>query len=158
MGDAPEPSTDVVNFSAMDWTFSEQVLGEARKAFNASWIRRHGYADGSVALWKDQRKIDHDIYCVDEFRTKFYDDAVSATVIDDTTTRIYVHVADVDSVVRSNGEMDRVACERGESMYLPRRPFHMIPPMAMEAASFSPVLYAEGLSIAMDVDNETGGK
>mmetsp|Transcript_12012 Transcript_12012/g.50191 ORF Transcript_12012/g.50191 Transcript_12012/m.50191 type:complete len:236 (-) Transcript_12012:744-1451(-) len=41
-------------------------------------------------------------------------------------------------------------------MYLPKRPFHMIPPAAMEAASFNPVLNGLAVSVAFDVELETG--
>jgi len=119
---------------------------------------RRGYADGSVALWRDQKRVDTDVYCVDEFSTRFYDDGLSAEILDEKTTRVYVHVADVDAVVQPRGDIDRIALARGESMYLPKRPFHMIPPAAMEAASFNPVLNGLAVSVAFDVELETGGR
>ncbi|KAJ8906124.1 hypothetical protein NDN08_002622 [Rhodosorus marinus] len=141
---------------ALDWTFPDAAVAEAKRVLEEQNNVRRGYADGSVALWRDQKRVDTDIYCVDEFSTRFYDDAVSAEILDERTTRVYVHVADVDAVVQPKGDIDRIALARGESMYLPKRPFHMIPPAAMEASSFNPVLHGLAVSVAFDVDLETG--
>lgn len=140
-----------------DFAFPESALKEAKNALKRHSERRRKYAAGAISLWRDQRLVEHNVYCVDEFRTKFYDDAVSVVSLGDGVTRVQVHVADVDAVVQAGGAMDQVAYDRGESMYLPRRPLHMIPPAAMEAASFSPVLFGFALTISLDIKNDTGG-
>eukprot|EP00190_Bangiopsis_sp_CCMP1999_P003756 CAMPEP_0198731778 /NCGR_PEP_ID=MMETSP1475-20131203/32098_1 /TAXON_ID= ORGANISM="Unidentified sp., Strain CCMP1999" /NCGR_SAMPLE_ID=MMETSP1475 /ASSEMBLY_ACC=CAM_ASM_001111 /LENGTH=703 /DNA_ID=CAMNT_0044494785 /DNA_START=64 /DNA_END=2175 /DNA_ORIENTATION=+ len=140
----------------LDWTFPEAALEEAKNMMTVAYKRRRGYADGSTAFRKDQRHVELDVYSIDEFRTKFYDDAISVERLGDSKCRLYVHVADVDAVVKPSSTVDEVALERCESMYLPKRPLHMLPPTAMEAASFSPTLPGEAISIVFDVDMKTG--
>jgi exoribonuclease R len=93
------------------------------------------------------------VYCIDDKNARFLDDALSVEVLKPgQLVRVYVHVADVDETVRSGSAMDELAKERGQSLYLPLKPLHMLPAAAMDAASFSTAFPTEGITAVVDLD------
>lgn len=66
-------------------------------------------------------------FTIDDSITNDFDDALSIDVHDDHT-QIGIHIADVASVIDPGTILDREACLRGSSLYLPRHKIHMFPP------------------------------
>ena len=89
---------------------------------------------------------------MDDKNTRFLDDAVSVQVVSSNVVRVFIHIADVDDVVRSGSSVDNLARERGFSLYLPLKPLHMLPAAVMEAASFSMMKPTKAVTISIDVD------
>lgn len=152
------------NRGVRDWTFSPPILAEARELRSNTHERRAHYMNGAISpqgprrlISRGSRQTTPRIYCVDDKSARFLDDALSIEHLKPgRLVRISVHVADVDEVVRSGSAMDRLAKERGESLYLPLKPLHMLPAAAMDAASFSTVVPTEAITASMEVDMVTG--
>ncbi|GAB0496999.1 hypothetical protein MMPV_008322 [Pyropia vietnamensis] len=143
------------------WTFPPDVLDESRRLRAAARRRRSGFATGATALGRGRRNClsaRGGVWAVDDTATRFLDDAFTIrrvrarSVADRDVWRVTVHIADVDAVVGAGTAMDKLAYERGESLYLPARPLHMLPAAAMEAAGFSKELPTETVAVQMDVD------
>lgn len=143
------------------WTFPPDVLDESRRLRAAARRRRSGFATGATAVGRGRRNClsaRGGVWAVDDPASRFLDDAFTVrrvrarSVADRDVWRVTVHIADVDAVVGAGTAMDTLACERGESLYLPARPLHMLPAAAMEAASFSKELPNETVAVQMDVD------
>ncbi len=66
-------------------------------------------------------------FTIDDSMTRDFDDALSIDVHDDHT-QIGIHIADVSSVINPGTALDREACLRGSSLYLPLHKIHMFPP------------------------------
>ncbi len=66
------------------------------------------------------------VFTIDDSITKDFDDALSIDVHDDHT-QIGIHITDVASVIDPGTILDREACLRGSSLYLPRHKIHMFP-------------------------------
>ena len=69
-----------------------------------------------------------DLYTItiDPIDAKDYDDAISI-ISKDNTIDLYIHIADVTSYVKYDGEIDKIARERANSYYLTERTIHMLP-------------------------------
>jgi exoribonuclease-2 len=65
-------------------------------------------------------------FTIDDSITNDFDDALSIDV-HDNHTQIGIHIADVASVIDPGTILDREACLRGSSLYLPRHKIHMFP-------------------------------
>jgi ribonuclease R len=70
-------------------------------------------------------------FTIDPVTARDFDDAISAEVIDDGTTRIWIHIADVSAFVPAGSLVDREAARRATSVYVPGR----VEPMLPEALS-----------------------
>jgi len=70
-------------------------------------------------------------FTIDPVTARDFDDAISAEVQKDGTTRIWVHIADVSAFVAPGSLVDREAARRGTSVYVPGR----VEPMLPEALS-----------------------
>jgi exoribonuclease-2 len=66
-------------------------------------------------------------FTIDDSITNDFDDALSIDV-HDVHTDIGIHIADVASVIDPGTVLDREACLRGSSLYLPQHKIHMFPP------------------------------
>ncbi|KAK1864585.1 hypothetical protein I4F81_007130 [Pyropia yezoensis] len=151
-----------IGFCVMSgWTFPPDVLDEARRLRAAARRRRSGFATGATAVGRGRRNClpsRGGVWAVDDPAARFLDDAFTIrrvrakSVADRDVWRVTVHIADVDAVVGAGTAMDTLACERGESLYLPARPLHMLPAAAMEGAGFSKELPTETVAVQMDVD------
>lgn len=148
-----------------EWTFSPQLLSEARDLRAAARDRRNAYArrEGSVCgkrrrsllFWPDGQP-GLKAYCVDDKSSRFLDDAISVQVLNDgSVIRLWCHIADVDEIVRTGSALDELAKERGQSLYLPLKPLHMLPAAAMDAASFSTSLPSEAITVMVEFDVES---
>jgi RNB domain len=153
------------NQAVRDWTFPPPILAEARDLRQSARDRRIRYVNGDSFVPQPRRNLIHGVdghppprvYCVDDKNARFLDDAFSIEVLEPgKLVRVCVHVADVDETVRSGSAIDELAKERGQSLYLPLKPLHMLPAAAMDAASFSTAFPTEGITAVMDVDVSTG--
>lgn len=148
-----------------EWTFPPSILAEARelrsqaRSLRMSYSRESDGQPGAPRRWFNSASSNQHtrIYCIDDRNARFLDDAVSIEILDPRRlVRVCVHIADVDAVVRSGSVIDELARERGQSLYLPLKPLHMLPAAAMDAASFSTNLPADALTAQMDLDITTG--
>lgn len=81
-----------------------------------------------------------DAYAIDDAGSQDPDDAISFDY-----GRIWVHVADVGSLVPPDGDLDLIARDRAANLYLPEQTVHMLPPelthrLALGLADESPAL------------------
>lgn len=145
----------------MEWTFSAEILAEARDIRSTTRARKRGYTMAKKAPFgKRRRSLLHppegqDVlrtYCIDEKSSRFLDDAISVRVLDGNLIRLWLHIADVDEIIKSGCALDEFAKERGQSLYLPLKPLHMLPAAAMDAASFSTSLPTEAITVMVDFD------
>lgn len=158
---APRPLLSSKDSVMSGWTFPPDVLDEARRLRAAARRRRSGFATGATAVGRGRRNClpsRGGVWAVDDPAARFLDDAFTIrrvrakSVADRDVWRVTVHISDVDAVVGAGTAMDTLACERGESLYLPARPLHMLPAAAMEGAGFSKELPTETVAVQMDVD------
>lgn len=164
-GKSVSSNTERVNISSRnipgkEWTFSPEILEEARELRVLSRERKSALLNqGKSSTEKRRRNLFRPkngepalkTYCVDEKSSRFLDDAISVEVLGDgSVIRLFVHIADVDEIVRSGSPIDELAKERGQSLYLPLRPLHMLPGAVMEAASFNTTFPTEAISIMVD--------
>lgn len=144
-----------------EWTFAPSLLAEARDIRTAAREKRKSYSETRTSRQNSKRRnLLHGqsairAYCIDEKSTRFLDDAVSIRVLDGgSIIRLWLHIVDVDEIVRSGSVLDTFAKERGQSMYLPLKPLHMLPAAAMDAASFSTSYPTEAVTVMIDLDAE----
>ena len=139
---------------APQWTFSAEALEAARNIRRASKEKRLMWHRGSIQSEPKRRNLldmAASVYCIDNRSTNFFDDALSIEILEDQkTVRVSVHIADVAGMIEQDSLLDKVARDRAQSMYLPLRPLHMIPPPAMESASFSEDLPTECITVEID--------
>lgn len=158
-----ERSAQVYKNQVRNWTFPPEILAEARELRVSARERRLSYMSlRNIAQMGKRRNFMKTspaqptrVYCIDDKASRFLDDAHSVHLLDGgTKVRIATHVADVDEVVKSGSPLDELARERGQSLYLPLKPLHMLPAAAMDAASFSPSIPTEAITVLIDFDLE----
>lgn len=92
-------------------------------------------------------------FTIDPVTAKDFDDAISAEELEDGRIRVWVHIADVTAFVRPATALDRVAFERGTSVYVPGAVEPMIPPaLSNEACSLVPGADRLAVTVEMDFD------
>ncbi len=92
-------------------------------------------------------------FTIDPTTAKDFDDAISALRLDDGCVRIWVHIADVSAFVRPGSPVDRVAMERGTSVYVPGKVEPMLPEaLSNEACSLVPGEDRLAVTVEMDFD------
>jgi len=95
-------------------------------------------------------------FTIDPVTAKDFDDAISAERLDDGRIRIWVHIADVSAFVRPGSPVDRVAMERGTSVYVPGKVEPMLPEaLSNEACSLVPGEDRFAVTVEMDFDGAT---
>jgi ribonuclease R len=90
-------------------------------------------------------------FTIDPPSAKDFDDAISASRLDDGAIRVWVHIADVAAHVRPGSALDREAFRRANSVYVPG----MVEPMLPEALSnraCSLVPGADRLAVTVELD------
>jgi len=142
---------------AKDSTFREDILESAKLLCEEARDKRIQWLRGIYDEDKDSARrnlMDEElsVYCVDDKNSNFLDDALSVEVLDDSRVRVCVHIADVSALIEEDSTLDLLARDRAQSMYLPLRPLHMLPPPVMEAASFSEKFPTEAITVAIEYD------
>ena len=122
----PDVARDVIEGLMIDRglrrSFDPAVEREAREAAAS------GQRDRASAR-RDLRAIP--TFTIDPASARDFDDAISASVEDDGSWRVWVHIADVSAFVSPRDLVDREAYRRGTSVYVPGA----VEPMLPEALS-----------------------
>ena len=120
IGFAHEPGVDmltIIKSYNLPEQFPDEVLTEGERAAAAD----------TTAEQKSRIDLTHECtYTIDPFDAKDHDDAISIS----KTGKGYclgVHIADVSYYVTEGSALDKEACERGNSVYLPGMVIPMIP-------------------------------
>lgn len=153
------PSSPNAN-TIRDWTFPAAILDEARELRTIARRKRLALIDAHQSSYFGRRTVIQStlqkpvrIYCVDDKHSRFLDDALSVRwLVVGRVVRLFLHVTDVDEVVKSGSAIDSLAKERGQSLYLPLKPLHMLPAAAMDAASFSSTFPTHAITVMIDFD------
>lgn len=143
------------------WTFPPLILGDAHKIRSRARARRSALQTVQ-SHWQDKttrhllRSSNGTVlraYCIDDRNSRFLDDSFSVERLNGSNrVRFFLNITDVDEYVKAGSAIDAIARERGQSLYLPLKPLHMLPPIVMEAASFSTTLPMEAITIMIDLD------
>jgi ribonuclease R len=92
-------------------------------------------------------------FTIDPPTARDFDDAVSAEVQEDGTTRIWVHIADVAAHVRPGSPVDREAFRRATSVYVPGAVEPMLPEaLSNDACSLRPGEERLAVTVELDFD------
>lgn len=86
-------------------------------------------------------------YAIDNEGSNDADDAIS---IDGD--RLWIHIADVSTIVDSGSELDEYARERGSNLYLPEQIIHMLPTSITKALALGETETSPALSIGLNMD------
>lgn len=121
LGFADEPGVDILSIMArheLNTEFPDFALKQAESI--------------SEKIPKNEIKQRLDLreeitFTIDPEDAKDFDDAVSLETLDDGNWRLGVHIADVSYYVRQKSALDRVAYDRGTSVYLVDRVIPMLP-------------------------------
>jgi len=117
----PDVARDVIEALMLDRGlsrgFSEGVEAEAREA-----ARRAGRSD------RERRDLrDLPTFTIDPITASDFDDAISAELLEDGSSRVWVHIADVTAHVPEESLLDREARRRATSVYVPGAVEPMLP-------------------------------
>lgn len=110
----------------------------------------------------EQKKIRKDltnlnIITIDPASSKDFDDAFCVKKIDHNTYKLYVCIADVSNYVKWESNLDKVACNRGCSIYLVDRVIPMLPHnLSNDICSLNPNV--PRLAITCEIDLDLNGK
>lgn len=92
-------------------------------------------------------------FTIDPVTAKDFDDAISARELEDGRARVWVHIADVSAFVRPGSPVDRIAMERGTSVYVPGLVEPMLPhALSDEACSLVPGEDRLAVTVELDLD------
>jgi ribonuclease R len=143
----PDVASDVLEALMLDRglrrRFDPAVERAARKA-------RDRGPDVEVAR-RDLRDLP--TFTIDPVTARDFDDAISAQLLDDDTTRVWVHIADVSAYVRPGSLVDREAARRGTSVYVPGRVEPMLPEaLSNDACSLVPGEPRAAVTTELDFD------
>jgi len=92
-------------------------------------------------------------FTIDPVTARDFDDAISAEVVGDGRTRVWIHIADVSAYVRPGSLVDREAARRGTSVYVPGRVEPMLPE-ALSNDACSLVLSQDRAAVTVELDFE----
>jgi ribonuclease R len=90
-------------------------------------------------------------FTIDPETARDYDDAISAEVLPDGATRVWVHIADVAAFVPPRSLVDREAYRRATSVYVPGKVEPMLPEaLSNDACSLLPAQDRCAVTVEMD--------
>jgi RNB domain len=102
---------------------------------------------------KDYRAAAFRVFCIDNGKANFLDDAVSWDAVNG---ELLIHVADVQGSISEGSVLDDVGKMRVGTQYLPHAPLFMMPPVALEALSLSAKVPNEAVTVALKLNATTG--
>jgi ribonuclease R len=92
-------------------------------------------------------------FTIDPVTARDFDDAISAERLEDGTTRIWVHIADVSAYVPPGSLVDKEAARRATSVYVPGRVEPMLPEaLSNDACSLVPGEARAAVTAQLDFD------
>ncbi len=119
---SPEVARDVIEALMIDRglrrSFDPAVEHEAREAAKAS---------AAIELQGRRDLRSRPTFTIDPVGARDFDDAISATVREDGSIQVWVHIADVAAYVPARSLVDREAYRRGTSVYVPGAVEPMLP-------------------------------
>ena len=144
----PEVARDVIEGLMIDRglkrTFDGAVEHEAQVVVERSF---------EEAARRDLRPLA--TFTVDPVSARDFDDAISARVEDDGTSRVWVHIADVTAYVAPRSLVDREAYRRGTSVYVPGAVEPMLPgALSNNACSLVPGQDRLAVTVEMVVEHD----
>ncbi|HWE32132.1 MAG TPA: RNB domain-containing ribonuclease [Solirubrobacteraceae bacterium] len=130
--------------------------GLARRFDPAVEREARGAADVRVAAVDGRRDLTSlATLTIDPATARDFDDAVSASVLEDGSWRVCVHIADVSAYVAPRSLIDREAYRRGTSVYVPGAVEPMLPrALSNDACSLVPGQDRPAVTVEMDVVGE----
>lgn len=97
-----------------------------------------------------------EVFTIDPFDARDFDDAISIEFLDKGLTRLGVHIADVAHFVAPHSALDRSARRKSTSTYLPSRVIPMLPEeLSQDLCSLNPGVRRLAMSVDI-VFNEAG--
>lgn len=139
----PNPAAPETAAAMTPAPWPEDTLNEAKAALERAQKRRAALGKVATPL-RPGRKGPHGrhdyrasglgAYALDPPGSEFADDALSW---DPETGEVLVHIADVQPLLEGSPRLEESARQRGEALYLPDGPLHLLPPAALQAASLS---------------------
>jgi ribonuclease R len=142
----PDVARDVIEALMLDRGlargFSEGVEQEASAAAaRARRLRRER---------RDLRELA--TFTIDPVTARDFDDAISAELVEEGTTRVWVHIADVTAYVPEESLLDREARGRGTSVYVPGAVEPMLPlALSSDACSLRPGVERDAVTVELDL-------
>ena len=148
LGYPEDPGVDVLSVAK-----SHDIQTEFPDEVTAELMR----LDLSIAAGELKRRLDlrdELIFTIDPEDAKDFDDAISLKRSDSGNYQLGVHIADVSYYVRDKSALDRIARERGTSIYLVDRVIPMLPEkLSNEACSLKPNEDRLCFSVIMEVNS-----
>lgn len=129
LGEAGQPDVEtravIANFG-LATDFSEEIVNEARESATSF---DSASADDAVHEPTDRLDLrDLLTFTIDPPDARDFDDAISLEYDEENDAwELGIHIADVAHFVRSEGDLDKEAFERGNSVYLPELVIPMLP-------------------------------
>ncbi|MGH2917589.1 MAG: ribonuclease R family protein [Solirubrobacteraceae bacterium] len=143
----PDVASDVLEALMLDRGLRRRFDPAVERA--ARTARDHGAEDGADVVRRDL--TDLPTFTIDPVTARDFDDAISAEVLDNGMTRLWVHIADVSAYVKPGSLVDREAARRGTSVYIPGRVEPMLPEaLSNDACSLVP--HAERAAVTVELD------
>ncbi|MBE6368554.1 MAG: RNB domain-containing ribonuclease [Lentisphaerae bacterium] len=111
------------------------------------------YPDFPAGLPEEERlDLTHlTAYAIDDEESNDPDDAISYDAENDI---LWVHIADVASVIEWDSELEHFACEGGSTLYLPEKILHMLPENAVNIFGLGLQEISPALSFGIKIDSE----
>jgi ribonuclease R len=141
----PDVASDVLEALMLDRGLRRRFDPAVERA--AKQARDHGVSSEDAR--RDLTRLT--TFTIDPTTARDFDDAISAERIDDTHTRIWVHIADVGAYVKPGSLVDREAARRGTSVYVPGRVEPMLPePLSNDACSLVPLQRRAAVTVELE--------
>ena len=149
----PDRARDVIEALMVDRglrrSFPDGLERDARAAAKAA----AGAAPAAGGKRRDLRSLA--TFTIDPASARDFDDAVSAESLSDGGHRVWVHIADVSAHVAEGSALDREACRRATSVYVPGTVEPMLPhALSSDACSLMPG--AERLAVTVELELQDG--
>jgi ribonuclease R len=138
--------------------FEEFEIGDRfPRAVRTEVLERTTDVAGEIEAAIDDREDLRDLptWTIDPIDAQDFDDAISI-VTEESTIRLWVHIADVSHYVQPGTAMWTEAIARGNTVYLPGYTVHMLPPVLAETVcSLVPAEDRLAHTVEMELDPET---
>ncbi len=122
--------------------------------------RGRGFAAGlpePETNWEDLPQADVQAFSIDDSSTTEIDDAASVTPIDETKSKIGIHIAAPALLMDRDSDLDKVARSRMSTVYAPGLKTTMLPENWIKATSLDAGRTVACVSLYVTVDNESMG-